>query len=562
MLKIKLIAALCALSMLSGIALSGAELAASEIVPDTDKQYAATSNSASAEKVQDVVYQYLTEELELTPAAAAGIMGNIMIECTFDPTALAMDTNGLYSFGLMMWNGPRFEALKKWCSENGYEKEDPLGQLGYLKWELLNTEKAAYAAMKDIPNTIEGACQAAILWASEFERCTRTSYGLRIYYALNLYWPKYAGGTVSDNLGIYGYYYNVPENIQYGKPLTLFGAVVSFSSNIKSITVGVFTEDGQLVTGRTIDHNSLVGNIGVLDNYIIFNKVPKGKYYYTITAVNEAGEYIVERHPFTVSDEPTTHTLIKETVGYAACGFGANCPGHVFSDMPPASNWAHGSIDYVVNAGLFEGHPGGLFAPDESMSRAMFVTVLCRLGDMFDILDRPEISENTDNNDTAAASSDESASSAENETEQSQDESTSDAAGEDPAENPFFFQDVPDGKWYTQSVYRAAAAQLVLGKSADTFAPNEPVTRAELAIFMYRFAQLFSADTTLEADFTGFADSDAVPSWASREMSWAVAAGLINGSKSGDALYLAPAEYATRAQVAAIIQRFVIFIQG
>ena len=102
----------------------------------------------------------------------------------------------------------------------------------------------------------------------------------------------------------------------------------------------------------------------------------------------------------------------------------------------------------------------------------------------------------------------------------------------------------------------------MLGKSADTFAPNEPVTRAELAIFMYRFAQLCSADTTLEADFTGFADSDAVPGWASREMSWAVAAGLINGSTSGNSPYLAPSEYATRAQVAAIVQRFVTFIES
>ena len=121
MIKNRIIAALCALSMLSGIALSAAGLAPNELVSDTVELYEATSS----EKVQNVVYKYLTEELELTPAAAAGIMGNIMIECTFDPTALAMDTNGLYSFGRMMWNGPRFEALKKWCAENGYEKEDP-----------------------------------------------------------------------------------------------------------------------------------------------------------------------------------------------------------------------------------------------------------------------------------------------------------------------------------------------------------------------------------------------------------------------------------------------------
>ena len=60
----------------------------------------------------------------------------------------------------------------------------------------------------------------------------------------------------------------------------------------------------------------------------------------------------------------------------------------------------------------------------------------------------------------------------------------------------------------------------------------------------------------------GFEDGDTVPRWASREMSWAVAAGLINGSTSGTSLYLAPSEYATRAQVAAIVQRFVTFVES
>ena len=105
------------------------------------------------ESVQSIIYKYLTGELGLCSAAAAGIMGNVMIECGFDPTLEVIDTNDKPSFGLMMWNGPRYEALKKWCEEHGYEKTDPKGQLGYLKWELENTEKASYASMKNIPDT-------------------------------------------------------------------------------------------------------------------------------------------------------------------------------------------------------------------------------------------------------------------------------------------------------------------------------------------------------------------------------------------------------------------------
>lgn len=621
MLKIKLTAALCALSMLTGItalaqspesvSTSMSSAVESDTALTTDETSLGTDTTSGAgtgdpaekptpEKVQDIVYRFLTEELELTPAAAAGIMGNVMIECTFDPTALAIDTNGLYSFGLMMWNGPRFEALKEWCADNGYEHTDPRGQLGYLKWELLNTEKSAYATMKSIPNTIEGACKAAILWASEFERCTRTSFGLRIFYALNLYWPEYAGGTVSDTHGIYGYYYNVPENIEYGKALTLYGAVVSFSSNLKSITAGVYTEDGELVTGRSVERDALVGNIGVLDSYIVFNKLPRGSYYYTITAVNEAGEYIVERHAFTVSDEETGDTLIKENSGYVKCGFGAYCPGHVFSDMPAHTNWAHSGIDYVVDAGLFEGKPGGLFAPKENMSRAMFVTVLCRLCEMYGIFstagDAAEESGSSSFEDsdsmidsiatfpptvsTQASETDEPSAPSESEITDEPEvaPSTDNVTGDVPVptvptgsiEAPdapvdtfdYYFKDVPRGKWFTDAVYKAAATGLVLGKSADTFAPNEALTRAQLATLMYRFAAACGVDTSYTAELDSFADGASVPAWAKDAVSWAVAAGLITGTKDNGILLLDPMGHATRAQVSAIVQRFVVLIEN
>ena len=76
------------------------------------------STPVSAATVEEEVFSFLTDELGLTSAAAAGIMANIMCECSFNPNAGDWDTNDLYSYGLFMWNGPRYERLKKWCGEN------------------------------------------------------------------------------------------------------------------------------------------------------------------------------------------------------------------------------------------------------------------------------------------------------------------------------------------------------------------------------------------------------------------------------------------------------------
>ncbi len=563
MLKKRLCAALCAAALLIPTAVATAAEAPTAVTQSTEV------------KVQDTVYAYLTDTLKLTPAAAAGIMGNVMIECSFDPTKGATDTNDLYSFGLMMWNGPRYEALKNYCKENSLDHMSAEGQLDYLRWELENTEKAAYSLMLDIPNTAEGAVRAAILWASEFERCTRTSFGLRIYYALNVYWPQYAHGTAGETRGIYGYYYNVPDNVKYGEPLTLYGAVVSFSSHLRSITAGVYTEDGELVTGRTIERDAFVGNIGVIDNYIVMNKLARGSYYYTVTAVNEAGEYIVERHHFTVSDEKTSATLVKEQTGTTACGFGVWCPGFAFSDMPKASDWAHSGIDFVVDAGLFEGKPGGLFAPRENMSRAMFVTVLCRLIDRYGIGGDAERGDeavtDTDTTDTGAeitvtengdATVADGTQPDESTTGGVTDDTTGDDNGE-PEEDTFdyFFTDVPRGRWYTEAVYRASVFGLVEGKTENTFAPDEELTRAQLAMLMYRFAELCGLDMTSRASLEDFADVSKVPAWARDALEWAIGAGLMTGNNDYGTVKVDAMAFAERRQVAAIVERFVKLVE-
>ncbi len=535
--------------------------------------------------VQQIVYDFLTHELELCPAAAAGIMGNVMIECGFDPDREVIDTNDKPSYGLMMWNGSRYESLKVWCAENGYKKSDPEGQLGWLKWELNNTEKAAYKSMKEIPNTIEGAARAAILWASDFERCTRTSYGLRVYYALNNYWQKYAGGTVSNTPGIYGYYYNVPDNIKYGEPLTLYGAVVSYSSELKSITAGVYTEDGELVTGKTVSASNLAGNIGVIDRYVVLNKVPRGSYYYTITAVNEAGEYIVEHHSFTVSDEPTTSTLVPESEGGVICALGATCPELSYKDMLPATHWAHDSVDFVLKNGYFLGDGNGYFLPTTDMNRAMAVTVLHRIADNMGLIsdddeDAAEASVGAENHEAQPHADDEctctctcsvcsagdpaksdpleDGTSAPDKPETDTDDSSSGSTSADdsgePYENPF--TDVAAGSWYESHVIWAHENGIVQGKAEGIFDPNGTISRSELATLMYRFAEKCGVTPDNTDTLESFADGATLADWERDGLAFAVSAGLIGGVPRGDELYLDGASLATREQVAAILYRF------
>ncbi|MBR5448249.1 MAG: S-layer homology domain-containing protein, partial [Clostridia bacterium] len=527
------------------------------------------------------VYDFLIEELELCPAAAAGIMGNVMIECGFDPDLEVIDTNNKPSYGLMMWNGSRYESLKEWCAENGYKKSDPEGQLGWLKWELNNTEKASYKAMKEIPNTIEGAARAAILWASEFERCTRTSYGLRVYYALNNYWQKYAGGTVSNTPGIYGYYYNVPDNIKYGEPLTLYGAVVSYSSELKSITAGVYTESGELVTGKTISASNLAGNIGVIDRYVVLNKVPRGSYYYTITAVNASGEYIVERHSFTVSDEPTTATLVPESEGGVICANGAACPQLSYKDMLPATHWAHDSVDFVLKNGYFLGNGNGYFLPTTDMSRAMAVTVLHRIAESVEASAADvEVADSEDVSSVESGSEVTPASDTDHEIDIHADEdctctctcstcstasgsdkdSTSSSTGstgteDEPKEAPFI--DVEAGSWYEEHVTWAHENGIVQGKSEGIFDPNGTVSRSELATLMYRLAEHLGLSTEYTDTTASFADGATLADWERDGLVFAVSAGLIGGIPHGDELYLDGASFATREQVSAILYRFV-----
>lgn len=178
-------------------------------------------------------------------------------------------------------------------------------------------------------------------------------------------------------------------------------------------------------------------------------------------------------------------------------------PQTTFADVP-ASAWYYNAVEYVYENGLMSGVSGGRFAPNDTLTRAMLVQTL------YAMEGRP-----------AAAS-----------------------AG---------FADVASGDWYASAVNWAAANGVVSGVSETGFGPNSALTREQLALILYRFAQYKGYDVTGTSDLTAYADGSSVSGWAAEAMSWAVNAGLISGVGGNQ---IAPTGTATRAQVAQILMNF------
>ena len=467
-----------------------------------------------AATVEEEVFSFLTKELGLTTAAAAGIMANIMCECSFNPNAGDVDTNGLYSYGLVMWNGPRYERLKKWCADNGLDYESVAGQLKYLRYELEGSECETLTAMKSIPDTFEGCVDATVLFAELFERCAAFSYGLRVYYAVDTFWPSYGTCAPSEKRGIFGIYCNYPVTVKTGESYTLKGAVVSYTSPITEISAGVYDAGGKMLTGSVMHPSAYVYDISKIDKYVVFGVLSPGKYTYRIAATNADGQYTVEEHEFTVGSEPTSGKYPRITDGSVLCGFGPYCPGAKFTDMPPVGDWAHDGIDYVISRGLFLGTSATEFEPETTMTRAMLVTVLWRLEGC------PEAGEELHGK----------------------------------------FSDVEAGVWFDDPVAWAASIGVVKGIDETHFDPYAEVTREEAVTFLQRFTEGKGYDYYNRADLSSYSDVMTLSYWSTDAFSWAVAEGVIFGSGSGASAKLDPGASATRAQVAAMLKRFVVNI--
>ena len=116
------------------------------------------------------------------------------------------------------------------------------------------------------------------------------------------------------------------------------------------------------------------------------------------------------------------------------------------------------------------------------------------------------------------------------------------------------FTDVPAGCWYTDAIVWAAQNGIVCGFGDGTFRPNEAVTRAQAAVMLYGYAAFTGADVTARADLSAYSDAGQIPAWAMDAMQWANARRLIVGR---DSSHLVPDGKTTRAEMAAILSAYI-----
>lgn len=234
-----------------------------------------------------------------------------------------------------------------------------------------------------------------------------------------------------------------------------------------------------------------------------------------VTQKPTAAEPGVRTYTCTVCGQTRTESIPATGVP-ETCNGGPACPGYAFRDMPAPSIWSHAGLDYCIDHGYIAGTSATTVTPDGECTRAMIVSILYR------VQGEPAKVNGYELKKLAAP-----------------------------------FQDVPRGMWYTDAIWWAKLTGVVSGMSPSTFAPDDPITRAQLAVILYNYTQQFAPGSLTETgSLTGFPDADSVPSWARTAMAWAVGNGLISGVGENGVSYLRPEGCATRAQVATILMNY------
>jgi len=305
--------------------------------------------------------------------------------------------------------------------------------------------------------------------------------------------------------------------------------------NCKSLTNVYFTGTEEAWNGITIDGgNDALKNANIHYNYVSHTHSYKdivtaptctAKGYTTHTCA--CGDSYVDTYTDAlghawdngkVTKEPTeTETGVK-TFACTRCGetrtetipaTGSDVDvTQMFTDV--TKNWAYPGIQYCVTHGIMGGMGDGTFAPTGTTTRAQIVQIL------YNLEGTPAVSGTTPFTDLTA-------------------------------------------NWYKPAILWAYQNNVVAGTSPTTFAPDQPVTREQIAVILtqYMFHVLKMERTWTPADLNKFPDGAQVSSWAKEAMQDAVALGLINGTKAPDGkVYLDPQGSAARQQVATILMNF------
>ena len=169
-------------------------------------------------------------------------------------------------------------------------------------------------------------------------------------------------------------------------------------------------------------------------------------------------------------------------------------------------DWYYDNVEYAVKNGLMVGTASNLFSPNAQTSRGMIVTILYRLAGS------PEVSSSSS------------------------------------------FADIAGGEWYAKAVAWAAESKIIGGFPDGTFGADNVLTREQLVTILYNYSTFKGYDTRVTKSLDNFADGASVSGYAKTAMEWAVEKGIVTGIGAD---LLSPASTATRAQMAAILQRYI-----
>lgn len=281
-----------------------------------------------------------------------------------------------------------------------------------------------------------------------------------------------------------------PGNPGSGGYIDTYNVTIERSEHGKVTSNRTYAASGNTVTLTvTPDSGYVLGTLTVTDSQgREIRLTPQGDSKYTFTMPNRA-----------VKVKATFVPLPNEVD--KPCDGGADCPSRGFTDLGTVGTWYHEAVDYVLRNGLMGGYGGGRFGPNDYLSRAQFAQIL------FNKEGRPGVNYLMD------------------------------------------FSDVTGEAWFAEAVRWAAAMGIVGGYGNGKFGPNDPITREQLAVMLWRYAGSPAA-TNKELHF---ADADEASGYALDALRWAVENGILNGYGDGR---LNPVGLATRAQVAQMLKNF------
>ena len=270
-----------------------------------------------------------------------------------------------------------------------------------------------------------------------------------------------------------------------GIPVNVINAITGEVGTVQ-ITLA---HDGEF--GFTMTLTALLGkeNAGYWANLYHYDESAEAMNFEAAARIDQDGSVTI---PFTHASQ---YAIVIDTHSHAAVDV-----SDIFIDVAPNA-WYKDAVQYAYAGGLMTGVSADAFAPEQTTTRAMIVSILARLEGV----------------------------------------TSAQAAG---------FADVSD-EWYATAVNWAASAGVVSGTGDGNFSPNAAITREQLAAMLMNYSAWKGEDVSARADLSAYSDQPST--WAEETMSWAVAEGLIFGVTNTE---LQPQGNATRAQVAAILQRF------